>query len=409
MKKTLLFAALAVFALCAQAQVWNFSDFEAKVYTEDTVVDGFKIYANEDYPVTVDENTKTVDGVKYTQRIKTGGSSQLDSVTLEPLARVYEFEVSGPGKVEYVITSSSSSGTGRFVNFVVGTDTISKMEAPVKGDLSATGVEKYSFDYTGEAATMRLIFTGGGGVNLYMVAYTAGGENPDTPGNDPVVDKEDLVFDLSKIDATTHLVDVTFGIYTLVVVDDTKGWVVEESPLTFTDGANQYNPSYRAKSGGSKNIITVNAPSEGELVICPRSSNKDATDRNIIVSQNGTKLLEQNVKDVDAVDDLFPAYVVKVPSAGIVTISQNAAINYYYMEFKTSAGVKQVFDLNKVFMSNNVVAANGAQKLMVYDATGRLVRVANAQEVDLNKVARGVYIVKAVYANGETQTVKVRR
>ena len=60
-------------------------------------------------------------------------------------------------------------------------------------------------------------------------------------------------------------------------------------------------------------------------------------------------------------------------------------------------------------MSNNVVAANGAQKLMVYDATGRLVRVANAQEVDLNKVARGVYIVKAVYANGETQTVKVRR
>ena len=71
--------------------------------------------------------------------------------------------------------------------------------------------------------------------------------------------------------------------------------------------------------------------------------------------------------------------------------------------------MKHVFDLNKVFMSNNVVAAAGAEKVLVYDATGRLVRVANAQEIDLSKVAGGIYIVKAVYANGETQTLKVRR
>ena len=32
MKKTLLFAAFAAFAFSAQAQVWNFSNYEAKAY-----------------------------------------------------------------------------------------------------------------------------------------------------------------------------------------------------------------------------------------------------------------------------------------------------------------------------------------------------------------------------------------
>ncbi len=410
MKKTLLFAALAALSLGVQAQVWNFSNFEAKEYTETTVLEGFKIYATAEYPVTIDANSKTVDGVKYTQRIKTGGSSQLDSLTLAPLARVYEFEVSGPGKIEYVITSSSSSGTGRFINFVVGTDTISKKEAPIKGDLSATGVEKYSFDYTGNAATMRLIFTGGGGINLYMVSYTEAGDQPgsgDNPGED--VEADDLILDLSKIEATTHLTDVTSGIYTLVVVDDTKGWVVEAGSAKFATEDKQFDVEYRAKAGGSKNMITVNAPSEGKLTICPRSSDKNATDRAVIVKQNGNELFNQVVKDADAVENVYPAYIINVPAAGLISVTHTAAMNYYYMEFESNTGVKYVYNLDNIYMSNNVINAAGAEKIYVYNILGSLVNVANADQLDMNKAARGIYVVKAVYANGQTQTLKVRR
>ena len=89
MKKSLLFAAFAAFAMCAQAQVWNFSNYEAITYSENTDLDGFKIYANADYPVTIDSNNKTVDGISYSQRIKTGGSTQVDSVTNEIHTHIY--------------------------------------------------------------------------------------------------------------------------------------------------------------------------------------------------------------------------------------------------------------------------------------------------------------------------------
>ena len=99
MKKTLLFAALAALTTGAMAQTWNFSEFTAATFTETTEVNGFKIYASSEFGVTIDANNKTVDGVSYTQRIKSGGISQLDSVTNEPLARVYEFPVTGAGTV----------------------------------------------------------------------------------------------------------------------------------------------------------------------------------------------------------------------------------------------------------------------------------------------------------------------
>jgi hypothetical protein len=339
----------------------------------------------------------------------------VDSVTNEPIARAYEFAVSGPGTIEFVVTSSSSSGTGRFVNFVVGTDTIYKQEAPVKGELSATGVEKYSFEYTGSAANMRLIFTGGGGINLYMVSYLAQGDDPTTP-EDPTPDPqptEDNILDPALIGANTFDADYTSGIYTLVVVpgeNETKPWVVDTNNAKFDVNSTTVAYTHRMKSGGANNYISVAAPEAGTLLICPRSSNKDDNERTVVVTQGSNELLNVIIADEQAVDKVFPSHVVNIPQAGEVRITNPVnAMNYYYIEFKTSTGVKHVCNLGKLAMNNNVVVATGAKTLYVYNVLGRLVRTANAQELDINDMGRGIYIVKAVYADGKAQTLKVRR
>lgn len=416
MKKSLLFAALAALTTGAMAQTWNFSEFALATFSETTEINGFKIYANSDYTVVIDANSKTVDGVSYTQRIKSGGSSQLDSLTNAPLARVYEFPVSGPGTVEYVMTSSSSTGTGRFANFVVNGDTISKQEAPVKGELSATGVEKYSFEYTGEAGTMQIVFTGGGGVNMYMVSYTAGeggGETPDTPDT-PDQPGEGWVFDAASLAVQAYSEDVVSGIYTFLC--NGKTWEVDANTARFAnDSTIQYTQRIKAKS--KSNTISIACPEAGTLTFGVRSgSNSDVT-RTLVATQNGAELYNQLVLESDTLvhgegaPRAYLTHEVAVPTAGEVTVTMPTGnLNYYFISFSNGqSGVQQVLDLGKLFMSGNVVIADGAARLYVYDIVGKLVATANASELDLNRVSRGIYIIKAVYADGRTQTLKVRR
>lgn len=107
----------------------------------------------------------------------------------------------------------------------------------------------------------------------------------------------------------------------------------------------------------------------------------------------------------------YLTHEVAVPAAGEVTVTMPTGnLNYYFISFSNGqSGVQQVLDLGKLFMSGNVVIADGAARLYVYDIVGKLVATANASELDLNRVSRGIYIIKAVYADGRTQTLKVRR
>lgn len=419
MKKTLLFAAVAAMTMGASAQTWNFSEWTAESITETKTVNGLKVYATVDFPVVIDANSKTVDGVSYTQRIKSGGKSQLDSVTNAPLARIYEFPVSGPGSVSVVMTSSSSTGTGRFVKFVVGTDTVYSQEAPVKGAASTTGVEKYSFEYTGAAGEMQLFFTGG--INLYMVSYTASGVvdpdpvDPDPVDPDPVdpVEPTGWNFNAANVAVGAYSADFTEGIYTFVCGG--KTWEVDANNCRFaTDSTVVY--TQRAKAKSKNNQISIAAPSAGTLTFGVRTgSNADVT-RTLVVTQNGTEIYNQLVLESDTLAHeagaprAYNVHTVAVPAAGTVVVTMPTGnLNYYFITFDDGSGVEQVINLNKLFMSNNVVVANGATKVYVYDMVGKLVATANASEVDLNNAAHGIYVVKAVYADGKTATLKVCR
>lgn len=428
MKKTLLFAAFAAFVMCAQAQdpaEWSFNaeSVEIGMYSPGTdVVSGI-------YTFTSTKKGWEVDGGKedrfsndttviYTQRIKAKGKDCILKV-----------EAPSAGTIIFGARTGNNSDTSRtLVATQAGTELYNAVvcEADtMEHEYGVTPKAYYTTNVAVPAAGTVEVTMPTGNLNYYFIQFTAEAvEDPDPdPTPDPEPDPEpdpqptdDYVLNPALLTAGDYTETTTFGIYTMIIVpgtEETKPWTIDTSNARFShDPDTQF--THRFKPNGKNNYISVAVPEAGTLTICSRTGSSSATDRNMVVTQGENVLFDEFITDElvpnDNYSKVYKTSTVSVPAAGEVTITNPVnSINYYYISFTNGAGVKQVFDLNKVFMSNNVVAADGAQKVLVYDATGRLVRVVNAQEVDLNKVARGIYIVKAVYANGETQTIKVRR
>ena len=134
---------------------------------------------------------------------------------------------------------------------------------------------------------------------------------------------------------------------------DANGWVKLESRLRPNGATYEKKDGDGNPKGIFNNYIEVTVYTAGKLTIAPRSSNKDAADRNLVVRQadgaafpGGTVLLDQIVKDADAIkvptpttDDpnkttaCYPVYSVDV-QPGIVTIAYPVnAINIYAIAF----------------------------------------------------------------------------
>ena len=161
---------MSVLGMSAQKS-WIFSDEaflgEASTveFTEETTIDGLTIVpapagTETGKGVVIDGNNKTVDGVTYTHRLKTGGSSTATN-------RHVHFDVDGPTKITVVLMSGSGKDD-RTLN--ICKDAYDKNN-PI-GTMPALGAtcEKVSYNYTGEAAT---IFLGShsSSVSIYAI-YT---------------------------------------------------------------------------------------------------------------------------------------------------------------------------------------------------------------------------------------------
>lgn len=429
MKKSLLFAAFAVFAMCAQAQdpaEWTFNaeNVEVGSYAPGTdVVSGIYTFTCTKKSWDVDANNARFSNdttVVYPQRIKAKGKDCIIKIEA-PSAGTLIFGARTGSNSETTRTLVATQAGAELYNAVV-------QEADtMEHEYGVTPKAYYTTNVAVPAAGTVEVTMPAGNLNYYFIQFTADAvedpEKPDTPDTpetpDTPVDPQptdDNILNPALLTAGDYAETTTFGIYTMVVVpgtEETKPWTIDTSNARFShDPDTQF--THRFKPNGKNNYISVAVPEAGTLTICSRTGSSSATDRNMVVAQGENALFDEFITDElvpnDNYSKVYKTSVVKVPAAGEVTITNPVnSINYYYIEFKNDAGVKHVFDLNKVFMSNNVVAAAGAEKVLVYDATGRLVRVANAQEVDLSKVAGGIYIVKAVYANGETQTLKVRK
>lgn len=159
MKKIFTLIATALMTLGVNAQSWNFSDWEAKEYTEPAEVNGLKINAASNKKITIDANEKTVDEVLYTKRLKFGGAG--DATT-----RNIGFTASGAGTLKVILTSASSSDD-RTLGVSLGETEIGT--ATAKGGV----VEAATVDITGAGEVT--IYSKQSGINLYLVEFTPAG------------------------------------------------------------------------------------------------------------------------------------------------------------------------------------------------------------------------------------------
>lgn len=156
MKKSLLSLMMASAAIVASAQSWNFSEWEAGTYSADLTDGALTITASADNPVTIDGNKKTVDGIEYTQRLKTGGGGKEDG-------RVLCIALEGNTTIHFVSCSSNSSDE-RTINVAYGAwdQVADTFTAP-------TSVAVQTVEYTGGEPTTAYFYSANGGWNIYAI------------------------------------------------------------------------------------------------------------------------------------------------------------------------------------------------------------------------------------------------
>lgn len=175
MKKifTLMTVAMMAFTASSQEKEWNISDFEEAVFKEATTIDGLTIYATESGSVTIDANNKTVDGVKYTKRLKTGGAG---SVTDGVYGRIISFDVPSNGTITLIATSSNNDDSrvlgvsfGEFIAFPAEGDTPAGLNALT---VEPGNPQIQTVEYDGKEATKVYIYSKSGGINFYDFKFT---------------------------------------------------------------------------------------------------------------------------------------------------------------------------------------------------------------------------------------------
>ena len=178
MKKFFTLIAAVAMAASVSAQTtteWNFTNWEAQTFSATTTKDGLTVYAgknakDEACNVVIDANSKTIDGVKYTQRLKFGGTGGFQEDGITPAFRVLEFAVEGPSEIYVALTTSNKTDakilnidaleTGATEKTSVGTISLDPNE--IKGE---------TVQYTGKAG--KIFVYPNGGVNVYDLKVTS--------------------------------------------------------------------------------------------------------------------------------------------------------------------------------------------------------------------------------------------
>ena len=155
----------------SNSKVLNISELPAKDYNKSVNVGMFTINAGEKYTnaegkeasavVTIDSNNKTLDGVKYTQRLKLGG---LGTVAVKSVT-IHATEVS---RLTVVCMSSSSSKTTSFKLVKLNADKTEGDLVEETTDIDGGSLHAYSFSL--EAAGDYCVYgSATQGINIYSL------------------------------------------------------------------------------------------------------------------------------------------------------------------------------------------------------------------------------------------------
>ena len=141
---------------------WNISDDAFKSLsgniTENKTVNGLNIVATSDNPITVDANNKTIDGYKFTHRLKLNGTGNKDY-------RHLKFAVTGDCTID-VYLMSGSSDKQRKLNVAIGS-----FGTIVKELDAGTTIAKQTYEYEG-GPTDIYMYSASSAINIYQICVT---------------------------------------------------------------------------------------------------------------------------------------------------------------------------------------------------------------------------------------------
>ncbi len=144
----------------------------------------------------------------------------------------------------------------------------------------------------------------------------------------------------------------------LKVVDKDGKMEVDANSQYFGTAESYKNFSFRLKSGGkslTKNNLILTVPSDGTLKVYVRTGSSSATNRNVVLTQNGTELVNKILLESEAVSvsmtvdnvtkdtKVFPVISVPVKQGDVAITYPVNSVNFYGFELvKTSTGISSV-------------------------------------------------------------------
>ncbi len=156
--------------------------------------------------------------------------------------------------------------------------------------------------------------------------------------------------------ATAGNTAATYGTSTFQLsITDTNGKVaIDANTAYFGDATSQVMFTHRLKTGGassSKNAMKLTIGSAGKLRLYVRTGSNSATDRNLVLTQNGVELYNQVVKEADAIEvaesdlnlrapaldepvmkKVYPIIEVEVAAGEVEITYPTNSLNFYCMQ-----------------------------------------------------------------------------
>lgn len=387
MKKLYAFFAAIIFSVTISAQDWNISDTDFNSLgeiTATTTINGLTIYAAADKAVTIDENSKTVDGVDYTHRMKSGGSGSFTDDTT-PYGRVYAFDVDGDTEIT-VVLQSSSSASDRKLAVSAGS------ESNIIGELDAFGdtPSKQTITYTGGATTIYLYSTDSG-VNVYhIMAAPVNGSSGGTLNDWNI--SEDAFNALGDITQITTVEGLTIH----ATADKT---VTIDANGKSLDGIDY---THRLKLGGS-GTFDVNGDPESRIIAFPVDGSTKITIMCMSSSSSADRVLNVAAGSEENMIGTADALGTELTKSAFDYTGEATTIYLW----SPSSGVNIYRIIVGEDPTTSIVAFPTAEgrviKAEYYSISG--VNVGN----NYNALPAGIYILKEMYENGVVKTAKISK
>ncbi|MBQ7881179.1 MAG: Ig-like domain-containing protein [Treponema sp.] len=223
-------ATCAVTVEAAQAEItneilWNASDYEVDTYTTETVFGNITLIASS--KTAIDANSKTIDEIAFTKRLKLGGTGSTSSAALK-------FTTTGKSDITVYCASSSSdetTGTGRMLVLATADSVINNTnEAPLSAG---------KLVYSDVPAGTYYLYSSSSGINIYGIKIAYEGSSSSEPVIMPSgisLSESTLTFDLSNSE-TEKTLEATLSPTTITAGYDGITWSSsDESVATVKNG-----------------------------------------------------------------------------------------------------------------------------------------------------------------------------